>query len=97
MSNVALLFAFKDILNSGGNLDSNVLVIDELIDSGIDNYAIQAIVNILQKQMKEKKQTIFLISHKETFDDSMFDNIIELEKKNDISRIISDPQGEILN
>lgn len=92
---IATLLSFRDILNSGGTFESNLFILDELIDANVDNYCIQSLVNILNKQVEDKNTTIFVISHRETVRPEDFDNIIEVQKKNSISTIVSDPQGGI--
>lgn len=92
---ISTLLSFRDILNSGGSFESNLFVLDELIDANVDNYCIQSLVNILNKQVEEKNTTIFVISHRETVRPEDFDNIIEVQKKNSISTIVNDPQGGI--
>ena len=92
--NVATLFAFRDILNNTG-IESNVFVLDEVIDQGIDEYALKAVLGILKRIVEQKNQTIFIVSHRpETSENMDFDNIIEITKKNSISKINQDAQGE---
>ena len=91
--NIATLFAFRDILNNTG-IQSNISILDEVIDQGIDEFALSAILNILKRQCEEGV-TIYLISHRtEIADKGLFDNIIEIQKKNSMSNIVSDSQGE---
>jgi DNA repair exonuclease SbcCD ATPase subunit len=95
--NIATLFAFNDILNSGGSVDSNIFIIDEILDENIDTYAIQSLVDILDKQAKIKEQTIYLISHREAFNEDLFDNVVELEKYNGMTKIVRDLQNDTLS
>lgn len=90
---VAITFAFKDLLYMKGLLKSNILVCDEILDSSIDEFAINAIIKLLKNM--SKTQTIYLISHREAVDSSDFDNIIELQKLNGVTTIVNDDQGEV--
>jgi len=93
--NIATLFAFRDILGNNG-IDSNIFVLDEVIDQGIDEYALKAILGILKRSIDEKDQTVYIISHRpETVENGMFDNVIEIIKKHSISTINQDAQGDI--
>lgn len=92
--NVATLFAFRDILNNTG-VESNIFVLDEIIDEGIDEYALKAILGILKRTVEEKGQTIFIVSHRpETSENTDFDNIIKIIKQHSVSKIAEDAQGE---
>jgi len=91
--NLAIMLTFKDVLNSSG-VDSNIFILDEVLDGGIDQFALKSLVNILKNQCETYRQTIYLISHRsEIIDDGCFDNVIEVVKKNNVSYIKSDPQG----
>lgn len=89
---IALLFAFRDILSKMGSVNSNILVVDELIDAGIDEFAIISIINMLKEESKNK--AVFLISHRESVDLDNFDNTILVRKKNDMSFIDEGEQSE---
>lgn len=83
---IAACFAFKDFMQTRNNFQSNILILDEFIDSGIDSLAIDGVVKILREFTKLNKQTIYVISHRTgDLDNSVFDSIIQIEKKNNIS------------
>lgn len=90
--NHATMFAFQDIISTQGNLKTNVLFCDELIDVSVDTVAIQAFLGIL-KRKTEEGQTIYLISHREAVSEDEFDNIIEVKKEGGFTSIVSDQQG----
>lgn len=91
---ISVLFAFRDILTSMGTLDSSILVLDEFIDSGLDDYAVNSLIKMLKRIVEETNQTIFLISHRSEINTGDFDNIIEIEKNNGFSSIIFDQSQE---
>ncbi len=78
---LATLFSFRDVLMVN-SLNTNIFVVDEILDSAIDTFALQAIVNDLKQ--KSKNTNIFLISHRETLLDNkdLFDNIMKIQKYN---------------
>lgn len=86
--NVAVLFAFREMLFNQGNLVSSILVLDEFLDSGLDEKAVMSLMEIL-KELKETNQveSIILISHRECVDETDFDNIITVIKDGGFSRI----------
>lgn len=90
--NHATMFAFQDIISTQGNLKTNILYCDELIDVSVDTVAIEAFMNILRRKT-ENGQTIYLISHREAISEDEFDNVIEVKKEGGFTQIVSDPQG----
>lgn len=91
--NISVLFAFRDILINLCGIQSSILVFDEFIDSAIDEYAINAIIKLFKRYVEENKQTIYIITHRESINDEDINNIIEVVKENDVSKIIRDNQG----
>jgi DNA repair exonuclease SbcCD ATPase subunit len=91
--NHATMFAFQDIISTQGNLKTNILYCDELIDVSVDTVAIDAFLKILRRKSQEDK-TIYLISHRQAVSEDEFDNVIEVKKENGFTEVVSDPQGE---
>jgi hypothetical protein len=89
---IAVTFAFKDLLYINGLLLSNILVCDEILDVSIDEHCINSIIKLLKRTAKD--QTVYVISHREAVDNSDFDNIIEIQKSGGFTTIIQDEQGE---
>jgi DNA repair exonuclease SbcCD ATPase subunit len=84
---IATILAFRDLILNG-KINSNIFVIDEFLDTGIDTVAIKNVLNILSKKSIEAHQNIFIISHRqETTESIVFNHIIEVIKENGISRI----------
>lgn len=84
---IATILAFRDLILNG-KINSNIFVIDEFLDSGIDTIAIKNILNILSKKAIESNQNIFIISHRqETTESVIFNHIIEVVKQNGISTL----------
>lgn len=85
--NIASSFAFRDFMATRSNLVSNILILDEYIDSNIDSLAIDGIIEILKEYILIYNQNIFVISHRKEIDNSIFNNIIQIQKTNNISKI----------
>jgi hypothetical protein len=92
--NISVVFAFRDILAGLGTVDSSILVMDEFIDSALDQYAINAIIKMAKEFVEKKGQVVFLISHRECFNEEDFDNVIQIEKHNGFTSVVSDHQAE---
>lgn len=77
---ISMSWAFRDIWE---NLNSpiNLLMIDEMLDSGIDGQGVEAAVEILDMMVNERKKDVFLISHKEELMGRV-NNIIKVTKQN---------------
>jgi ABC-type multidrug transport system ATPase subunit len=69
------------------NLSSNILILDEFIDGAIDSMAIESILEILKNFSEIWKQNIFVISHRKEINNDIFNNIIRIEKTNNIAKI----------
>lgn len=84
---ISACFTFRDFMAIRNNLSSNILVIDEFIDSALDSMSIEAILSLMQEFSKTAKQNIFIISHRAEINNDVFNNVIQVEKTNNISRI----------
>ena len=62
--NIALSLAFRDVFE---NLHSpiNTLMVDEVLDNGLDLSGVDKAINILKNMTREMNKSIYLISHKE--------------------------------
>lgn len=84
---IASSFAFKDFMMTRTNIETNILVVDEFIDSNLDTKAINSILGILKEYAYLCGQSIYVISHRHEIDNSVFDKIIQVVKEKNISRI----------
>jgi Fe-S cluster assembly ATPase SufC len=66
------------------------LILDEFIDSGIDDLAIDGVVKIFEEFRKHDHQSIYVISHRiDDFGQFSFDTVLKVIKENNISRVES--------
>ena len=77
---LGLSWAFRDVFESL-NSPINLLFIDELIDSGMDNMGVEASMAVLKKMSRERNRNVFLISHKDELQ-SRVTNILQVVKEN---------------
>lgn len=61
---LSLSFAFRDVWE-GLYQNINLLFIDELIDSGLDQAGMESSLSVLKKMARERNKNIFLISHRD--------------------------------
>ena len=85
----AMLLSFIETMKIVSNWNSNLLMIDELLDSSIDETGLEKMLQTLFKLSSEKKIGIYVISHRISNDlKSYFSYILKLTKdKNDFSKI----------
>ena len=84
---IASCLSFRDFMATRNNLTSNILVLDEYIDSNLDTTAINGIMDILKEFKRLYGQNIFVISHRKEIDNSLFDSIVMIEKHDNTSTI----------
>jgi DNA repair exonuclease SbcCD ATPase subunit len=77
---LALMFAFLELSKKKNSVNTNILFLDEILDTiGLDKQGIVGFISIL-KSFKENGYTIFCISHKEEVK-NYFDRHYEVKKK----------------
>jgi DNA repair exonuclease SbcCD ATPase subunit len=87
---LATAWAFRDVWENLNNF-SNLMFVDELLDSGIDDEGAEAGLAIMNKMAREQKRNIFLISHKEVFIGRV-DHTLIVHYENRFSRFEEDGQ-----
>lgn len=87
---LSIQFAFFDTARTVSNWQSNILFIDELLDSGMDSDGLEKIIHSLKSMtFSSKDLCIYLISHK-LQEDSVWDQKIVIEKVGNFSKIIDE-------
>jgi DNA repair exonuclease SbcCD ATPase subunit len=76
--NLALTFALMSVAAMKNSVNTNLLILDEILDGSMDSEGISLFLNIIRQEMKDKN--IFMISHRDNLD-SKFDKIILFAKK----------------
>lgn len=87
---LSLSFAFRDVWE---NLYQhiNLLMIDELIDAGMDSAGVEAGLSILKKMARERNKNIFLISHKDELVGRV-NNVLKVVKENGFTSYETNPE-----
>lgn len=78
---LALLFTWRKIAKMKNSVNTNLLVLDEVLDSYLDTSATENVLQLLNSDMF-KDSNIFVISHKESISDKFHSNIRFTKKKN---------------
>jgi DNA repair exonuclease SbcCD ATPase subunit len=83
---LAILFTWRQIAKMKNSVNTNLLVLDEIFDSSLDNAGTDYFLSVMNAL--GDNSNIFVISHK---GDQLFDkfySVIKFEKKNDFSAIV---------
>jgi DNA repair exonuclease SbcCD ATPase subunit len=76
--NLALTFALMSVAAMKNSVNTNLMILDEILDGSMDSEGISLFLNIIRQEMKDKN--IFMISHRDNLD-SKFDVVVNFEKK----------------
>jgi DNA repair exonuclease SbcCD ATPase subunit len=76
--NLALTFGLMSVAALKNSVNTNLLILDEILDGSMDAEGISLFLNIIRQEMKNKN--IFMISHRDNLD-SKFDKVIIFQKK----------------
>jgi DNA repair exonuclease SbcCD ATPase subunit len=80
---LSLIFAWRQIARMKNSVATNLLILDEVMDSSMDAEGMDALMKILKNQGEETN--IFVISHKSELTDGKFKRIIEFTKPHNFS------------
>ena len=81
---LAILFAFRDVSSMKSGSSVNLLLMDEVLDSTLDEIGKTAFFEIMK--ILPDSVNLFVISHQQDIDDK-FDSVIKMEKKNKFSEL----------
>ena len=83
---LAILFTWRQIAKMKNSVNTNIMILDEILDGALDGAGIDYFLTIMN-QFGEHTN-VFVISHKVDQMIERFDNVIRVEKKNDFSVIV---------
>jgi len=84
---LALKFAIMDISIARIPDFPDILILDELLDSSVDAYGIQQLIEIIKVKQVKNNLKLFLISHRTEIDNFEPDNVYKITKNNGYSTI----------
>lgn len=93
---LALLFTWRAIAKMKNSLNTNLLVLDEILDGSIDSTGMEDFFNLIATL--PKGTNIFVISHRGDLLDDKFHRVIKFDKVKNFSRIVEtkETKGENL-
>ena len=84
---LALLFTWRAVSKLRNSVSTNLLIMDEIMDSSLDNSGTEEFLKIINELTADSN--IFIISHKGDQLYDKFDNVIRFEKVKNFSRMAS--------
>jgi len=81
---LALVFTWRAIAKMKNSTNTNLMILDEIFDSSLDNQGTDDFFKIIKKMTNEN---IFIISHKGDILFDKFTNIIKFEKEHNFTRL----------
>ena len=82
--NLAILFTWRAIAKMRNSVSTNLLIMDEILDSATDLEGIEALMEIIHTM--SKNENIIIISHSEKYNDQ-FERIIKFDKVSNFTQI----------
>lgn len=76
---MALLFSFLELSKVRNSINSNLIILDEIMDNSLDIEGIKGVFNIF-KMLKKKGYTILIVSHREEIAE-YYDVVVKVTKK----------------
>lgn len=88
VTNVAMLLAFLDLFKLRSPVTTNILLLDEILDSAVDSITLTQLMRIIQEKQKEENLKCYLITHrKEISEIAQFDSIARVENVDGFSHL----------
>ena len=84
---LALLFTWRHIAKVRNSVNSNILILDEVMDSSLDEAGTEEFLKIVEDLAKESN--IIVISHKTDALADRFERTLKFDKKKNFSEMIT--------
>jgi len=85
---LSLQMALLDFARVKAGIFPDILELDELLDSSIDSYGLERIMQIVRMKQEEDNLKIFLVSHRKEVNDVGVDRTFLIEKVNGYSNVM---------
>lgn len=82
---LAILFSFRQLARLKNSVNTNLLILDEIMDGSLDSSGTDVFMNLLSSV--DKYTNIFVISHKSDQVSDKFDSILKFEKIKNFSKM----------
>jgi ABC-type multidrug transport system ATPase subunit len=82
---LAILFSFRQLARLKNSVNTNLLILDEIMDGSLDTGGTDVFMNLLSSV--DKNTNIFVISHKSDQVSDKFDTVLKFEKIKNFSKM----------
>lgn len=88
---ISVLMSLMDLAKLQNSVDTNILVLDEVLDTAMDNEGIENFLTYLKDGFKlmYPDKAVYIITHRNTLSDDFYDKMIMLQKKDGFTTIDS--------
>ena len=83
---MAISFAFVDIIKLHRQINYNVTFYDEILDSSLDNKNLENLIHFISEQNKVNHKAVYIITHKNDITLPEINEIITMEKRGGFTR-----------
>jgi DNA repair exonuclease SbcCD ATPase subunit len=83
--NLSIMFTWREIAKLRNSISTNLLLMDEILDSASDSAGIEALIDILHRT--NSRDNIFVISHRGSEYQDKFQNTIQFEKVKNFTQV----------
>lgn len=83
---LSILFTWREIAKNKNSVNTNLLILDEVFDSSLDDFGTDSFTKIIKYVIN--KSNVFVISHKTDELIDKFDTVIKFEKKKGFSMMV---------
>ena len=83
---VAILFAWRQIARLKNSVNTNLLIMDEIADSSLDDSSTESLLTMINSL--ECDTNVFVISHRGDILNDKFHSILKVEKRNEFSVLV---------
>jgi len=84
---LAIMFAFIDMLRLQGNIFYNIQFYDELLDTSLDETGVELVLSLLNEFVSKNNFGVYVISHRKECARFVTGDLIFLEKRNGITTL----------
>jgi len=86
---ISVLLALMDLSKLQNSVDTNILVLDEVLDTAMDGEGVENFLIYLKEGFKTMypDKSVYIITHRNSIAEDFYDSMIILEKKNGFTKI----------
>lgn len=82
---ISILLTWRQIAKMKNSANTNLLIMDEVMDGNLDTVSLELLCSILSDITKQANTNVFIISHRENAGSEMFDSTIKAKKVNEFT------------